>query len=177
MTVFDFLASLPNRIYWNSSFLVNIGFGAAKFHQPCAVYYYRLKETAVPVLLSNLALDETWYILLKLETEHLYQPRSFWEIYREEPDSLRPILHRLRDFTQRLTRLPHVTLIGTEANAYETALMTMEHFLLLPRDAYHWTLMQTHGLNAIATTDADFTRLPDSVIYTCNEKLLAQHPG
>ena len=176
MTAFDFSSPLPNRIYWDSSFLVNVGFAAAKFHQPCAAYHYRLKESEVSVLISNLALDETWYILLKLETEHLYKPRTFWGIYRQEPDMLRPILQKLRDFTQRLTQLPHVSLIGIEANTYETALITMESALLLPRDAYHWALMQTHDLNAIATTDADFIRLPESVIYTCNDRILARYP-
>ena len=172
MSVFDFFAPLPGSLYWDSSFLVNVSFAAARFHQPCAAYYYRLQEAGVPILLSNLALDETWYILLKLETEHLYHPQTFWEIYREEPDRLRPILHRLRDFTQRLTRLPHVTFIGTPADAYQTALTIMEQALLLPRDAYHWALMQFHGLTAIATTDADFIRISGSTIYTCNEKIL-----
>src|SRR5262245_52377916 len=110
MSVFDFFAPLPGSLYWDSSFLVNVSFAAARFHQSCAAYYYRLQEAGVPILLSNLALDETWYIMLKLETEHLYHPRTFWEIYREEPDRLRAIFHRLRDFTQRLTQLPHVTL-------------------------------------------------------------------
>jgi hypothetical protein len=77
-------------------------------------------------MLSNLALDETWYILLKLETEQLYLPQSFWEIYREETERLRPIFQKLREFTTRLIQLPHVTLVGTEANAYETALAVME---------------------------------------------------
>lgn len=175
MSAFDFLSPLPERIYWDSSFLVNIGFAAARFHQSCAAYYYRLQEAEVPVLLSNLTLDETWYILLKLESEYLYEPRTFWEIYRDEPGALRPILQKLRDFTQRLIQLPHITLIGTEARAYETALATMQVALLLPRDAFHWALMQTHALNAIATTDADFARLPESRIYTCNEHILARY--
>lgn len=58
MSVFDFTAPLPNPLYWDSSFLVNVSFAAAKFHRPCATYYYRLKEAEVPILLSNLALDE-----------------------------------------------------------------------------------------------------------------------
>jgi predicted nucleic acid-binding protein len=173
MTVFDFAVSFPHRLYWDSSFLVNVAFAAAKFHKPCAAYYYRLKEAGVPVLLSNLALDEAWYILLKLETEDLYAPQTFWEIYREEPHHLRPILRKLRDFTKRLTQLPHMTLVGTAADAYEAALETMEHSLLLPRDAYHWALMQDNGLTAIVTTDADFTRIPGATIYTCNEKILS----
>ena len=176
MAVFDCSAPLPDRLYWTSSFLVNVSFAAAKYHQPCADYYYRLKEAEAPVVLSNLALDETWYILLKLEAEHLYEPQSFWDIYRKEPNRLQPILRNLREFTQRLIHLPHVTLVGTEANAYEKTLQTMEHALLLPRDAYHWALMQAHGLSAIATTDADFTRVPESAIHTCNETILAQHP-
>jgi predicted nucleic acid-binding protein len=172
MSVFDFAAPLPNRLYWDSSFLVNVAFAAAKLHQPCAAYYYRLKESGVPVMLSNLALDETWYILLKLETEQLYPPQSFWTIYREEAERLRPIFQKLREFTTRLTQLPHVTLVGTEANAYETALTVMERSFLLPRDAYHWALMQAHGLRNIATTDADFTRISEVAIYTCNERIL-----
>jgi hypothetical protein len=31
MTVFDFAAPLPDRLYWDSSFLVNVVFVAAKF--------------------------------------------------------------------------------------------------------------------------------------------------
>ncbi|MGH7961412.1 MAG: type II toxin-antitoxin system VapC family toxin [Candidatus Binatia bacterium] len=174
MAVFDFAAPLPDHLYWDSSFLVNVAFAAAKFHDPCAAYYYRLKEEGVPVVLSNLALDETWYILMKLETEQLYHPQGFWEIYREEPERLRPILRALRDFTKRLLQLPHVTLVGTQANAYETALETMDRSLLLPRDAYHWALMQDGGLTAIATTDADFTRIPKATLYTCNERILSQ---
>lgn len=174
MTVFDFAAFLPNRLYWDSSFLVNIAFVTAKFHKPCAAYYYRLKAERVPIILSNLALDEVWYILLKLEIEHLYPSQNFWAIYREEPARLRPILQKLREFTKRLTRLPHVTLVGTGADAYETALKTMEQSFLLPRDAYHWTLMQENNLTTIATTDADFTRIPSITIYTCNEKISAR---
>lgn len=177
MTAFDFAASLPDRLYWDSSFLVNFAFTAAKFHKPCAAYYYRLKEEGVPVILSNLALDETWYILMKLETENLYHPRTFWEIYREEPTRLRPILRKMHDFAKRLIQLPHVTIVGTEAKVYETALESMERYLLLPRDAYHWAIMQGNGLTAIATTDADFTRIPGITIYTCNEKILARRQG
>jgi len=172
MSVFDFAAPLPDRLYWDSSFLVNVAFAAAKRHQPCAAYYYRLKESEIPVILSNLALDETWYILLKLEIERLHHPQSFWEIYREEAQHLRPIFQKLREFTTRLLQLPHVTLVGTEANAYETALTVMEQSFLLPRDAYHWALMQANGLRAVATTDADFIRIPEVVIYTCNERIL-----
>jgi predicted nucleic acid-binding protein len=172
MTVFDFAASLPDRLYWDSSFLVNVAFAAAKRHHHCAAYYYRLKEAGVPVTLSNLALDETWSILLKLETEQLYHPQGFWEIYREEGERLQPIFQKLREFTTRLTQLPHVTLVGMEAGAYETALAVMERSFLLPRDAYHWALMQANGLKAVATTDADFTRISDAAIYTCNERIL-----
>ena len=172
MTVFDFTAPLPKRLYWDSSFIVNFSFAGAKFHEPCAAYYSRLTEERIPAIVSNLALDETWFILMKLEIEHLYQPKSFWEIYREKPDQLKPILQKLRDFTTQLTQLPHLTLTGTQPNAYERALQAMESAYLLPRDAYHWSLMQRSGLTAIATTDADFTRVSDISVYTCNQKIL-----
>ena len=173
MTVFDFTAPLPDRLYWDSSFLVNIAFATAKFHTECAAYYRRLKDERVPVLVSTLTLDETWYVLLKLETEHIHAPRSFWEVYREEPDRLKPILRKLRDLTQRLEQLPHLSFVGMEAGSYEIALKTMERNLLLPRDAYHWSNMQDHEVFSIATTDTDFTRIPDVTIYTCNEKMLS----
>ena len=173
MAVFDFTLPVPERLYWDSSFLVNIAFASAKFHTQCVAYYQRLKDERVPVLISNLTLDETWYVLLKLETEQLYAPRIFWEVYREEPSRLKPILRKLREFTKRLEHLPHVSFIGTAVGSYETALETMERHLLLPRDAYHWSIMQDHEVAIIATTDADFMRLPDVTIYTCNEKMLA----
>ncbi len=105
MSVFDFAAPLPDRLYWDSSFLVNVAFAAAKLHRPCAAYYYRLKESRVPVILSNLALEETWYLLLKLETAQLHLPQSFWDINQEEADRLRPISQKLRGFTTRLLQL------------------------------------------------------------------------
>lgn len=175
MSVFDFASPLPERLYWDSSFILNFSFAAAKFHEPCTTYYARLKEERVPVLLSNLALDETWFILMKLETQQLYHPKSFWEIYREEPEQLTPVLQKIRDFTTRLTQLRHVTLVGTAADAYKRALQAIESNTLLPRDAYHWSIMQNHDLTAIATTDADFMRLSDSRVYTCNQKILDQH--
>ena len=173
MAVFDFAAALPNRLYWDSSFLVNIAFAAAKFHKACTDYYYLLKEERVPVLVSNLTLDETWYILLKLESEQLYKTPTFWDIYRQEPDRLRPILKKLRDFTRRLERLSHITFVGTEAGSYDQALQTMEKHLLLPRDAYHWAIMQDQEISTLATTDTDFTRIPGVTIYTCNGKMLS----
>ncbi len=57
--VFDFTLPVPGRLYWDSSFLVNIAFATAKFHTQCATYYQRLKDEGVPVLISNLTLDET----------------------------------------------------------------------------------------------------------------------
>lgn len=174
MAVFDFTTPpVPDRLYWDSSFLVNIAFAAAKFHTQCVAYYQRLKDEGVPVLISNLTLDETWYILLKLETEQLHAPQTFWQVYREEPGRLKPILRKLREFTKRLEQLPHVSFVGTEAGSYQTALKTMERNLLLPRDAYHWSIMQDHEVPIIATTDMDFTRISDVTIYTCNEKMLA----
>lgn len=173
MAVFDFTTPpVPDRLYWDSSFLVNIAFAAAKFHTQCVAYYQRLKDEGVPVLISNLTLDETWYILLKLETEQLHAPQTFWQVYREEPDRLKPILRKLREFTKRLEQLPHVSFVGTEAGSYQTALKTMERNLLLPRDAYHWSIMQDHEVSIIATTDTDFMRISDVTIYTCNEKML-----
>ncbi len=109
---------------------------------------------------------------MKLETEQLYAPQTFWDVYREEPDRLKPILRKLREFTKRLEQLPHSSFIGTAAGSYETALKTMERNFLLPRDASHWSIMQDHEVAIIATTDADFMRIPDVTIYTCNEKIL-----
>ncbi len=110
---------------------------------------------------------------MKLETEQLHAPKTFWEVYREEPDRFKPILRKLRAFTKRLEQLPHISFIETEAGSYETALKTVDRHLLLPRDAYHWSIMQDHEVSIIATTDTDFARIPDVTIYTCNEKMLA----
>ena len=127
----------------------------------------------VPVPVSNLTLDENWYILLKLESERIYETPTFWDIYRQEPDRLRPFLKKLRDFTRKVGAAVPYYFGWNEAGSYDQALQIMEKHLLLPRDAYLWAIMQDQEISALATTDTDFTPIPGVTIYTCNGKMLS----
>lgn len=41
----------------------------------------------------------------------------------------------------------------------------MEHYQLLPTDAFHVVIARTHGVKAIALTDEDFLRVDGIIIY------------
>jgi predicted nucleic acid-binding protein len=61
---------------------------------------------------------------------------------------------------RRLMGLPHLHLVGVEVSDLDRMLHNITAFSLLPRDALHLALLQRLRIEAIASDDADFDRVP-----------------
>lgn len=63
--ILDFNAELPEVIYWDASFVLNFSIEGANYYEECADFSRRLQRENIPSIISNLALDEIWYGLLR----------------------------------------------------------------------------------------------------------------
>lgn len=65
--IFDFLAAPPAIAYLDPSFLLNVLVAGARYHAECVAYTHRLETAKTTLVLSNLGLDEVWFVLLRIQ--------------------------------------------------------------------------------------------------------------
>jgi predicted nucleic acid-binding protein len=173
-SVFDFDAPLPRLLYWDASFLVHATYPAGRYHRACYAFLERL-STAPDTLsvISTLALDEAIFALIRLKVEEDHADRGFWDVYRENPQVIRPHLGELRALVDRLAIDPRIQLVGTEPDVLPATLDYMDSLAFLPRDALHLTTMDHCGADAIVTTDNDFLAVDGLCLFTCNPRILS----
>jgi len=173
--VFDFDAPLPERLYWDASFLVHAVYPAGRYHRECYAFLERLNGArGILSYVSTLTLDEAIFALLQLKTAEDHPEEGFWDIYRENSQVIQPHLEEMRQLVQRLLADPRIQVVGLEPGSMLLALDYMERYSLLPRDALHLVAMDYHGVDCIVTTDGDFLPVDGLRIFTCNPRLLAR---
>lgn len=174
-SVLDFYSPLPERLYWDASFLVHTVYPAGRYHRECYAFLERLNASLSALsFISVLTLDEATFILLQLKVSEKYPGQGFWETYRANPSVIRPHLEELRRLLERLYTEPRIRIVGLEPTAMLVGLDYMEQYSLLPRDALHLSIMARYGIDSIVTTDEDFGSVGALRIYTCNPRLLAR---
>jgi predicted nucleic acid-binding protein len=173
--VFDFDATLPDRVYWDASFLVHATYPAGRYHRECYAFLEHLSGAQESVsYISTLALDEVVFALIQLKVTEDHPDRGFWDVYRKNPRAIRPHLSELRTLLERLHADPRIQVVGTEPESMFLAFDYMDRYALLPRDALHLTAMARYGVDTIVTTDEDFAVVEELRILTCNPSLLAR---
>jgi predicted nucleic acid-binding protein len=173
--IFDFDAPLPERLYWDASFLVHATYPAARYHRGCYTFLARLSESGDTLsYVSTLALDEMVFTLLQLRVAEEHPGQGFWDIYHQNSQVIQPFLGELRALVDRLTSDSRIRVVGTEPEFMPVVLDHMESYSLLPRDALHLASMARYGVDSIATTDDDFLPVDGLHIYTCNPRILSR---
>jgi predicted nucleic acid-binding protein len=173
--IFAFDAPLPRLLYWDASFLVHATYPAARYHADCYAFLELLSSASDTLsYVSTLALDEVIFAVLQLKVSEDHPESGFWEVYRENPGSIRRHLEEIRALVERLWIDPRILIVGAEPETILVALEHMSAYSLLPRDALHLSTMARYGIDAIVTTDDDFVRIDDLNLFTCNPRILAQ---
>jgi len=167
--ILNFNAELPEVIYWDSSFIVNFCVSGVKHHSACAGFVRRLEEENILSIVSNLALDEVWYALLRVNLINDFE-QKWHEKLRNEPEIIDKYVPILRRATADILMLPTVIVVETPTEATLNALDFIERYHLLPRDAIHLSTALSLGVHNIVTTDLDFIRIGGINVYTCNCK-------
>jgi predicted nucleic acid-binding protein len=166
--IYNFHRHLPAAIYWDASFVVNFASQNARYHEECKEFYYRLKKEKVPSFISTLTLDESWFILLQAKIEEDNSPKSFWQVYHRNPQTILNYLPQIEELQNKLMIQAHISLLGIHSSFSPSALTNMKSYSFLPRDAFHLAVMDSHNIRAIVTTDSHFQKVSHLKIYTCN---------
>ncbi len=191
----SFYAPLEPSIYWDSSFSIAVHDTSHPHHRDCLAFALRCKQERVACFISDWVLNEVAFYLIRTHLEELGRQRGiYWrELYRIDPsviDSVLPKIHHafaeLYDLTIWLPSLgvrfydllsqfdlpagqaiQSAAAVAWNANATlsSEALELMERYNLLPTDAYHIAVAQTHGIRTFATLDSDFLTVDGIVVF------------
>jgi len=171
-TIFSFQDEVPEIAYLDPSFPFNVLVADASWHTECMAFAQRLEEAGTILVLSNLGLDEVWFVLLRVQAVQEQGARGWLDFLRNNPDRVQAYTRRLEEATLPILEIPNLLLVELPANQSLQALGLMARYGLLPRDALHVATALQTGLDAIITTDADFGRVDVLRLWTCNPELL-----
>jgi len=171
-TIYSFQDPPPDLAYLDASFILNLVVQESAFHNECLDFAKRLEAANSILVLSNLGLDETWFVLLRVQAVQEHGERGWLSFLRENPEKVRAYTFRLEEVTQQILRIPNLLWIELTTNQSLQALTLMKRYGLLPRDALHATLVIDAGIGTLITTDADFARVEGITLYTCNPRAL-----
>lgn len=120
----------------------------------------RMVRGELAVYTAVLTMDELFYRLLLASVKDAYE-RSPLDVVRENPqEAIKACSPRIDTALRKLVRLPHLTLASVLEADFPRMLENITAYGLLPRDAFHLTVMQRLEVNEIATDDPDFDRVP-----------------
>ena len=166
--IFSFDSLPPGVAYIDPSFLLNILIEEAKFHKQCVEYKNKLKTKHTVLFLSNLGLDEIWYVLLKLQTIKEHGSKGWQKYLNKHPETVKKYADLLSKITSVILEIPNLYLIEISAEQSLEALSFIKRYGLLPRDAIHLTATILSDIGNFITTDKAFNVITDINIYTCN---------
>lgn len=171
-TVFSFQEELPRIAYLDPSFLLNVLVAGANYHGECVDFAKRLENAGSILVLSNLGLDEIWFVLLRVQAVEEHGEKGWLSFLKENPAKIKEYSSRLDEATAQILEIPYLLLVELTADQSLRSLGIMKQYGLLPRDALHAAATFEIGIGAIVTTDADFALVEGLEIHTCNPKAL-----
>lgn len=171
-TIFSFQDDPPEIAYLDPSFLLNVLVAESTYHVECADFAKRLEDAESVLVLSNLGLDEIWFVLLRVQAVQEHGEKGWLSFLKENPAKVMEYSSRLEEATLQILEIPNLLLVELAANQSLRALGVMRQYGLLPRDALHTAATFEMGIGVIITTDADFALVEGLEIYTCNSTVL-----
>ncbi len=169
--IFSFKSEPPKVAYIDPSFFLNLLVKDSRYFNECKNFAEKLKERKTILIMSNLGLDEIWYVLLKLLAIKDYNKK--WREKLDDKELVKKYTEEIEEYVANLIELPNLFFV--EITTYQTfnALKIMKDYGLLPRDAIHAFIVLS-GIEKIVTTDQDFAEVNGINVYTCNPKILGK---
>jgi len=115
-----------------------------------------------------LTVDEVSFVALKVKLEEKLGISSSQVLYlKKHPNVVKDLASEVGRVIESVFCLSEV--IDVNSTDVQQISSLMKTFGLLPRDAIHLAVLRRSGLTDIASSDADFDRLPDVTRYTPSE--------
>jgi predicted nucleic acid-binding protein len=166
--VFSFRSEPPQVAYVDPSFFLNLFIRDSAYFEECKGFAEKLEERKTVLIMSNLGLDEIWYVLLKLLA--VKDHGKGWQRKLDSSVS-KEYIEEVEKYTTNLLEIPNLFFAEVSTRQTFDALGIMKDYGLLPRDAIHSSIVLS-GIGSIITTDAGFVKVPKIKVYTCNRKAL-----
>ncbi len=166
--LFSFDSPPPRLAYIDPSFLLNIIVEEAIFHKECLKYKDKLKKQNTLLFLSNLGLDEIWYVLIKLQAIKDHGTKGWQKYVNQHPQAVKEYVDILNETTSAILEIPNLHLIEISTEQTLEALSFIKSYGLLPRDAIHLATTVLSNIDNLITTDKAFNAVSEINIYTCN---------
>lgn len=128
----------PKIAYVDPNFFVNLIVKDSVFFWECKNYSERLKESKTVLVMSNLGLDELWYVLLKLLAMRDYE-KNWQKILKTKPEIVKKYSEEIEKYTLALLEIPNLLLAEVSVDQTLLSLTLMKKYGLFPRDAIHAT--------------------------------------
>lgn len=115
--------------------------------------------------MSNLGLDEIWYALLKIMVMRDFGREGWLDALNKDKDIVKRYMADIEEITHELLEIPNLVLVEVTIENSLNALNIMKEHGLFPRDAIHASAAISSGVGTIITTDPDFTKIHELVVY------------
>jgi len=115
--------------------------------------------------MSNLGLDEIWYALLKIMVMRDFGREGWLDALNKDKDIVKRYMTDIEEITHELLEIPNLVLVEVTVENSLNALNIMKEYGLFPRDAIHASAAISSGAGTIITTDPDFTKIRERVVY------------
>jgi len=141
MPIYNFKDKVPDIVYLDTSFLINILVADAKYYQECLNYSEKLKQKNTIMLLSILGLDELWYIRLKLSAIDFLKKRDkenpekkwFWFL-KENSEYIKNFSQLAEEDLIKLLQINNLFLIEITKEQMIGSLELMKKYALFPKE-------------------------------------------
>ncbi len=168
--IFSFKSEPPKVAYIDPSFFLNLLVKDSQYFSECKEFAEKLKERKTILIMSNLGLDEIWYVLLKLLAIKDYGNEK-WREKLSDKELVKNYTEKIDEYMANLIEISNLFFVEITTEQTFGALKIMKDYGLLPRDAIHTSIVLS-GIENIITTDNDFTKVEMINVYTCNPKAL-----
>lgn len=164
MTVHSFKEEPPSLAYVDPSFFINLLIKDSNYHRECKKFSKKLRDKQTFLLVSNLGLDEIWYVILKVKATEEHGDEAINKL--REPEVVKKYATEVEEYTAKLKNISKLFFIEITTEQTFQAKNLIKQYGLLPRDAIHLAATRS-GIGALITTDRDFNRVKKVDIYTC----------
>ena len=111
-------------------------------------------------------------MLLQIQAVNEHGKKGWLSFLKDNPTKVMAYCQELEKATLQILEIPNLLLIEPSTDQSLQALEFIRKYGLLPRDAIHAAVTLDIGIEAIITTDADFAKVPNLKVYTCNPRAL-----
>ena len=158
-------SSLPEVIYWDTSFVINVLFKNQPYHKESVEFIKRLESTQPVVAVSEFIRPELWCATISVCIRNAYGKGT----KPHDKIKLNPFLVRhyhhfapkiYKDFLDLLQRFTHRLIIPLDSNVLDLSLQMMGKFSLGSYDAIHMATMIDWKIKDIVCFDWGMENTP-----------------